>query len=186
MPPKNKFTKEEIVNAALMLVRTQGMEALTARSLAQALGASAKPIFGLFENMQDLTSQVLCAADGVYRGYLQAAIADTSLPPYKASGMGYIRFAKEDPHLFKWLFMRDRTGEALAEDREAVRPQLDMIMAKTGMDEDKAYLFHLEMWLYVHGIATMIATGYLNWDMDFVSKALTDAYLGLTHRFMEK
>ncbi len=186
MPPKSKFTTEEIISTALSLVRSQGVEALTARSLAEALGTSPKPIFGLFESMQDLTDSVMSAAGSLYEQYLADAMADPSLPPYKASGMGYIRFARQEPYLFKWLFMRDRTGQALTEDRESIRPLLKIIMERTGLCEDRAYLFHLEMWLYVHGIATMIATGYLDWDMEFVSNALSDAYWGLLHRFTEE
>lgn len=57
--------------------------------------------------------------------------------------------------------------------------------AKFRDSEDEAYLFHLEMWLYVHGIATMIATSYLDWDDEFISRVLTDAYMGLKYRYTE-
>ncbi len=186
MAPKKKFTKDEIIEAALALVQSRGIEALTARSLAQALGTSSKPIFSLFENMQELTDHVMQAANAVYEGYIRTAMGDPGIPPYKASGMGYIRFAREYPRLFKWVYMRDRTGEAVTEDREALRPLLTLLQENLGISEDRAYLFHLEMWLYVHGIATMIATGYLDWDMDFVSRALTDMYRGLCRSLKEE
>ena len=79
--------------------------------------------------------------------------------------------------------MRDRTGETVGEDRDEVRPLLDLIMRNLGITEDEAFLFHLESWVYVHGIATMIATSYLNWDMEFISKTLTDVYEGLKYRY---
>ncbi len=59
-------------------------------------------------------------------------------------------------------------------------------MKNLTLSEDEAYLFHLESWLFVHGIAAMLATSYLNWDTDFISRALTDAYQGLKHRFTNK
>ncbi len=186
MPPKCIFTKEEIIRTALQLVRTEGMDALTARSLAQALGTSTKPIFGLFASMQALQTAVLSAADVIYQQYLLDSMQGGKYPPYKASGMGYIQFAMEEKKLFKLLFMRDRSGETIAEDRESIRPLLDLLQNNLHISEDRAYLFHLEMWLYVHGIATMLATGYLDWDMAFVSSALTDAYLGLCARFREE
>ncbi len=99
--------------------------------------------------------------------------------------MAYIRFAKEEKELFKLLFMRDRSGERIAEDREEIRPLLDIIMNTLGIDEDKVYLFHLEMWVYIHGIATMIATSYLNWDTEFISKSVSDVYMGLKMRYTE-
>lgn len=110
-------------------------------------------------------------------------MADDKYPPYKASGIAYIQFAKEEKELFKLLFMRDRTGEMIEENREDIRPMLDIIMKNLGISEDEAYIFHMELWLYVHGIATMIATNYLEWDIGFIEKALTDAYEGLKYRY---
>ena len=56
MPPKPKFTREEIVGTALDLVREKGIEALTARELGAKLGSSARPIFTVFRNMEELTN----------------------------------------------------------------------------------------------------------------------------------
>ena len=78
--------------------------------------------------------------------------------------------------------MRDRTGEKIEEDRRSVAPLLRLISANTGMSEDDAYFFHLEMWIYVHGIATMIATGYLNWDEEQIGRMMADAYEGIRSR----
>ncbi len=186
MPPKVKFTKEKIVDTALSIVRESGMEALTARSLATRLGSSAKPIFGYFSSMDELQNEVMIAADRIYNGFITDDMQKGEYPPYKASGMAYIRFAREEAELFKLLFMRNRSGETIAEDREAVRPMLDLIMQNLGIDEDSAYQLHLELWIYVHGVATMFATSYLDWDMEFVSRALTDVYIGLKLRFTEK
>ncbi len=182
MPPKCKFTKDEIINVAVELVRLEGMGALTARSLAQSLGTSTKPIFGLFENMQQVQEAVLAEANERYLACLLREQKTGLYPAYKLSGMGYIRFAMEEKELFKLLFMRNRTGEAIEDNRESIAPQLDMIQSNLGIDRESAYPFHLEMWHYVHGIATMIATDYLHWELDFISTALTDAYQGLRHR----
>lgn len=183
MPPKFKFTREEIIRAALELVRLQGMDGLTARSLAAELGSSPKPIFGLFNNMEEVQSEVLCAANGLYQSYIQRGMSSGKYPPCKASGIAYIQFAKDEKELFKLLFMRDRSGERIVENCEEIRPMLDIIIKNLGISEDEAVLFHLELWLYVHGIATMIATNYLDWDIAFIEKALTDAYEGLKQRY---
>ena len=177
MPPKFKFTREEIRDAAFNITRQGGFPALTARSLAAKLGCSVKPIFGLFRNMEEVGQEVLSAANALYQSYIEKDMAEGKYPPYKASGMAYIRFAREEKELFKLLFMRDRSGEKIADEMEEIRPLLEIIQKNTGFSEEKAYLFHLEMWLYVHGIATMIATSYLDWDMEFVSRALTDGYM---------
>lgn len=185
MPPKCRFTREEIIQAALDLTAEKGVGALTARGLAQRLGSSAKPVFGLFANMEEVQQEVVKAANLRYQEYLRQDMSAGRYPPYKASGMAYIRFAREQKELFKLLFMRDRTHEekAAGDELEAL---LGLIQKNMGLSRDDAYRFHLEMWIYVHGIATMIATAYLEWDMDFISAALTDAYQGLRLRFLPK
>ncbi len=183
MPPKCKFTRDEILAAALDVTKENGMSGLTARGVAAKLGSSAKPIFGLFQNMEELQSEVINSANILYQSYIQRSMTEEKYPPYKASGMAYIQFAKEEKELFKILFMRDRTKENIEENRDEIRPLLNMIMKSLELSEDEAFHFHLEMWIFVHGIATMIATSYLNWDIEFISKTLTDAYEGLKHRY---
>lgn len=185
MPPKFKFTRDEITNAALNVTRKNGISGLTARALAAELGCSVKPIFGLFKNMEEVGQEVFIASDLLYQNYLREDMAKGKYSPYKASGMAYIRFAKEERELFKLLFMRDRSREKIEENKEEIRPIMQLIQQNLGISEDEAYLFHLEMWLYVHGIATMIATSYLDWDDEFISRVLTDAYMGLKYRYTE-
>ena len=186
MPPKFKFSRIQVISAALEIVQDEGMGGLTARALASRLGSSAKPIFGLFKNMEEVQQEVIKAANTIYQSYLSNDISAGKYPPYKASGMAYVRFAREKRELFKLLFMCDRSSENIEEDRESILPLLDMIQKNLGIGEDEAYLFHLEMWIYVHGIATMIATSYLDWDDAFVSRVLTDAYIGLKIQFTEE
>lgn len=185
MPPKFKFTRDEITNAALNVTRKNGISGLTARALAAEAWSSVKPIFGLFKNMEEVGQEVFIASDLLYQNYLREDMAKGKYSPYKASGMAYIRFAKEERELFKLLFMRDRSREKIEENKEEIRPLMQLIQQNLGISEDEAYLFHLEMWLYVHGIATMIATSYLDWDDEFISRVLTDAYMGLKYRYTE-
>ncbi len=182
MPPKNKFTKDEIISCALEIAEEGGLEAVTARAVAARLGASSKVIFGCFESMAELQSEVVAAA---YRKYLdkQARLCESGeYPVYKATGMAYIGFARSHPKLFKILFMEisppDEPGKLEELDRLA-----GIVSQNVGIAVDDARMFHLEMWVYVHGIATMIATGYLNWEVETVSRMLTDAYMGLKERY---
>lgn len=183
MPPKVKFSREEIIAAALDIVRKGGMNALTARSLAAALGSSAKPVFGLFENMQEVQDEVVHAANAQYQAFLYTEMMRGAYAPYKASGMAYIAFARKEKELFKLLFMRDRTDETTDTEDESLDDIIALISRNTGLSEENARLFHLEMWIFVHGIATMIVTNYLDWEEEYVSRALTDAYEGLKTRW---
>ena len=116
---------------------------------------------------------------------MQELMESGEYPPYKASGIAYIRFAKEEPELFKLLYMRDRSNESF-DDKIYMKPLMEEVQKNLDLSEDDAYLFHLEMWIFVHGIAVMTATSYLEWDMDKVSEVLSDAYMGLKYRFSER
>lgn len=183
MPPKVKFSRDEIIAAALDIVREGGMTALTARSLAARLGSSAKPVFGLFENMQEVQKEVMLAANAEYQEFLYAEMMRGIYKPYKATGMAYIDFARKEKELFKLLFMRDRSDEQGDTRDESIADIIALISRNTGLSEEEARLFHLEMWIFVHGIATMIVTNYLDWEEEHVSRALTDAYEGLRTRW---
>lgn len=184
MPRKFMFTREEIISAALNLTRKSGISALTARALGAELGSSSRPIFGLFKNMEEVQQEVLKAADTLYHNYLKEGMESGKYPLYKAAGMAYIQFAKEEKELFKLLFMRDRTHENVEDGEEEMKPFVEILKQKLGLNEEDAYLFHLEMWMYVHGIATTLATSYLEWDGEFISRVLTDGYEGMKSRYV--
>lgn len=183
MPPKVKVTKPDILQTALDLIREKGAEGINARAVAARLGVSTQPIFSNYESMEALKADAVAAANALYQSFIEADVASGRYPAYKASGMAYIRFAKEEPGLFKLLFMRDRTGETIQQGFDEIRPLLALIQKNTGLSEQDALLFHTEMWVYVHGIATMIATGYLQWDWELISRMLTDNYKGMKARW---
>lgn len=183
MPQQPRFTRDEILQAALELTRIQGSGALTARSLAQALGCSVRPIFGLFKNMEEVQTCVLSAARQLYQQRIDEAMTKRDDPPYKASGLAYIRFAREEPHLFRLLFMRDRHGQPDPKDESDIQPILSLLQQKLKLSPEDALRFHLENWAFVHGLATMITTGYLNLEQDQCRELLSDIYQGLVHRY---
>ncbi len=186
MPPKVKITKEDIKSAAVEIVRESGAEALNARALASKLGCSTQPIFSNYSSMEEIRKEVIDSVDEIYQNYIKNEMEKSEFPPYKASGMAYIRFAEKEKELFKLLFMRDRTGEKIGKGGKDFDTVVAIIMKNTGLPYERAFMFHLEMWIYVHGIATMLVTGYLNWDWELISKMLTDAYEGMKKRYVSE
>ena len=183
MPPKVKTTKEDIISAALETVRKSGADALNARNIAAFLCCSTQPIFSNFATMDELRFATLKAADALCGKYIENEIESGKFPVYKASGMAYIRFAKEEKELFKLLYMRDRANETFSEESSLNGKMCTIVQSNTGLDVKEAELFHLEMWAYVHGIAAMFATGFLNLEWELVSKMLTDSYQGLRKQY---
>lgn len=183
MPPKVKISKQEIIDAGIELIRRGGEECLNAREIAKLLGISTQPIFSNFENMYALRAEIINEANNIYEEYSKKEMQSGKYPIYKASGMAYIKFAKEEGQLFKLLFMRDRAGEDTEESTQFGDSVIDIVKNNTGLDMDTAKLFHLEVWSFVHGIATMIVTGYFDVDMSLVDKMVSDAYLGLKKQY---
>jgi hypothetical protein len=104
-------------------------------------------------------------------------------PRYKAFGMAYIRFAKEEKELFKLLFMRDRTEENISSAPD-FEESVQLIMQINGLTEEQARLMHLEMWTCVHGIGVMLATSFLSLEWELISNILTDVYQGIRTRHL--
>lgn len=186
MPRPNLFTKDNIIDASLEIMRREGPDGITARAVAEKLHTSTKPIFSLFSSMDEVKSETLERAYSIYLKAIEDAMKKGKYPPYKASGMAYIAFAGKEKELFKVLFMRDRTGETTETKDEDIAPLINLIMKNVGLTEEEARFFHLEMWITVHGIASMIATSYLTLDEETVSMILSDSYLGLRLRYEEK
>lgn len=179
MPPKIKITKTDIIQKALSLIRENGTESLNARSIAAALGCSTQPIFSNFDTMDALEEAVRVAAYEHYFAFLTKEAESGKYPTYKAFGMAYIRFAKEEKELFRLLFMCDRSEkEMLSVTPPDFEASIEMIMKANDISREKATLMHLEMWACVHGIATMLATSFLALDWELISTMVSDVYQG--------
>ncbi len=183
MPPKIKITKEDIIRTAVEIVKAEGVSALNARAVATVLQCSTQPVFSNFATMEELRLAVLAEANERCAAYRKQEVERGEYPPYKASGMAYIRFAKEEKELFKLLYMRDRAGEPMGMEAARDDRMEAIVQSNTGLDVDRAKLFHMEMWAFVHGIATMFATGFLDLEWTLVSQMLTDAYQGMRKQY---
>lgn len=181
MPPKIRISKEEIGRQAFELVRRQGIDALTAKSLARALNCSTQPIFWWFGTMQEVTDCVIRQAKNLFAEYVRRSDADPHA--FKAIGLNYIAFAKDEKELFKLLFMRRRADAADAPDivnSEENSPFiLEAVRAESGLSEDDAKRVFRELWLFSHGIATMIATATADFGDRAIRQMLSDVYRGV-------
>ena len=183
MPPKIKISKQDIINTAVDFIRKEGVHSLNARALASHIGCSTQPIFSNYQSMETLKQNVITAAYLLYQDFVITETNSNQYPAYKASGIAYIRFAKEESELFKLLFMRDRSEEQTVSWDPVTENVLELLQNDAGFTLEQANRFHLEMWIFVHGIATMFATSFLSLDMDTVSGLISDAFVGLKKRY---
>ena len=186
MPPSVKFTKDQIVEAALSVTRGGGIGSLTARSLASELGASTRPMFTYFETVDELKHEVHEAAKGVYKAYIERGLAEPV--PFLGVGQNTIRFAREEPELFKLLFLQKPDGtdggamEALAFSQDLVR---ESIMRIYKMDAFEADSYYRDLWLVAFSFCTMIAVGECPLTDEQMSAVLTEVSLSVCKAYKE-
>lgn len=162
MPPKPKFTKEEIVAAALDLVSEKGMDGLTARELGVRMGSSAQPIFTIFRSMEEVQDAVRDAALTRFESYARKVPQD--IPAYLQLGMQMVLFAKEEPKLYLLRFFPENREGALYEDMYSrmgimVKHCLDDLQKDYGLTRQDAKDIFRHMWIYIFGVGTLHATG---------------------------
>ncbi|MDE7305953.1 MAG: TetR/AcrR family transcriptional regulator [Clostridia bacterium] len=189
MPPKAKFTKEEIVSAALEIVKCEGIDALTARSLGSALGSSARPVFTVFENMDEVHCEVINAAKKLYAKYEDEGMNGENA--FKGSGTGYIRFATEQPKLFQLLFMREKENvpalnNVLFEVDDYSEKIINSVTSAFGFSRETSIEIYMHLWIYTHGIAVLIATNVCRFTEDEISYMLSEVCGSIVKKFREE
>lgn len=179
MPPRVKITKEQILDAAVSIIRESGLDRLNARALAQELHCSTQPILYAFATMEELKREAYRRVDQLHTEYLLNTPPDAD--PLLGIGLNYIRFAVEEPMLFRFLFQSGYAKEKnLPEmiDSAELSPVLDAIQEGLGMDRSKTRDVFLTLALFAHGYASLHANNTLEYDEGLAAAHLERAFLG--------
>ena len=186
MPPAVKFQKEDIINAAVHVARNKGIDAVTAREVAKELNVSVGPIFTWFDSMDELKAEVFQKAKDCYRAYVQKGLAGPI--PFLGVGQQYIRFAREEPELYKLLFLTPPENsmggamEALKFSQDLARESLMRIY---NMDAKTADMYFRDLWLVVFSFATLIVTDDCPYSDAEMSAILSEVSLSICKAFKE-
>ena len=169
MPRKPVTTKEAVIEGAFALIREQGHEALTVRNLAAFLGCSTQPIMYQFPDTETLKELTYQRADAYHSEYILAA------EDLLEMGIRYVRFAEEEPQLFRFLFQSGRFSGLSLEDLIRAPEAADVLAAVSAEGkltaEEAAAIFE-PLVAVVHGYASLIANNGMNYDPDAVRRAL--------------
>ena len=181
MPPKAKHTRDEIIAIAYELVREQGVEALTAREVAKRLGTSPSPIFALFRDMEELKAAVKERAEACFGSYM--ADAERYHPAYKRRGMQWVKFAQEEPLLFRMLFMQNMHGVDLDTALRKIPFDADTDIAIIMQDyratrQQAEHLFR-QMWIYTYGMCTLCAAKVWAFTEREIAQRLGEIFQGM-------
>ena len=181
MPAKKQITREMILDAALRILRRNGWAAISVKALAAELQCSTQPLYLSFSGMEDLRRELVPVAVQEFSRLMAQQAPDGRVRLY---GTGYVEFARREPSLFRFLFMRPG---AFQEMKPVLVPIIDASVAelqqKYGIPRDEADFLHDQLWMQAHGIAAMAATGYCSWDMAKVERMLAQCQALFTQKY---
>lgn len=156
MPPKQRISKQNIIDAGFKILKQNGIDYVNARAVCNELNCSTQPIFSQFENMDELKQELVEKSREVYNEYIKSAISGASIP-FKTSSVAYIKFAKSEPHLFLLLFVNEKI------ERSELKIEFPVES-------------HLHLWIYAHGIATLVATKSLQLSDEQIIQMIDEVY----------
>lgn len=180
MPAKIKATKEMIINAAFEIAREMGAENINARTVSERLNCSTQPVMYHFTTIEELKRAVYAKADLYHSEYLMN-IRNQQNGAMLGIGLNYIRFAIEEPHLFRFLFQSNFfNGTTMIEliDAEELMPVLSAMQKALEMSMEQTKKVFLTVFLFAHGYASIIANNTLKYDEDIIKDQLEQAYRG--------
>ena len=179
MSARKKIEKDNIIDTCVKITRKEGIDALNARKVAKALGCSTQPLFYLYENMDEIKKEVLQEISKLFNQALLKSNYDQ--PVYKDIGVNYIRFAKDEPEFFKIMFQSKMNKEMFDFiDLTGSSSQIfETISKQTGLSLENAKQFHLRMWLYVNGIASLVAHQTVEFNDEEIIELLKDQYVSM-------
>lgn len=156
--PKQRITKEMVVNAAFELARAGGMEQVLVKRIAERLGCSVQPIYSYCNNMEELRRDIEARAGNFVQNYLSSHIDEEDL--FRSTGQAYIHIAQKEPHLFKLFILQQREPVSSLEDlyeAEANPRTAAAIAGQYGLSLSQARRLHLNMLIYTIGLGTIFS-----------------------------
>ena len=179
MPPKTKVTAEMIVSAAIEVVRQRGFENINARAVSAQLHCSTQPVMYHFSTIDSLKKAAYKRVDRLHTEYMM------SIPPGQdpilGIGLNYVRFAVEEPQLFRFLFQSGYAQEnSLLEmvDSEELVPVLEAMREGAGLSPRKTRNVFITVALFAHGYASIIANNHLEFDEKLIAEHLERTWNG--------
>ena len=184
MPPKVKITNEEIIDAALTIVRKDGIASVNAREVAKILGCSIQPVFRNFKSMENLKKELYGRSGEIHSEYMEQGLRLHQIP-FLGMGIAYIDFARKEKNLFKFLFMSEEIkGIGFLEmiKQEENQEIVTLIAQMTGLKRERAEELFMDIWLMVQGIASLVATNDFEVSEEQIEKILKDSFLGFKYQ----
>ena len=179
MPPKTRVTEDNIIKAAIEVIRQSGFEKINARTVSEQLHCSTQPVLYHFSTIDNLKKAAYRQADQLHTQYIMNT--PPGQDPILGIGMNYIRFAVEEPQLFRFLFQSGYAEENTfldMVDSEKLVPVLSAMQEGAGLSRQKTRDVFITVALFAHGYASIIANNRLEFDEKLIAKHLEHAWNG--------
>lgn len=190
MAPRVQYSRDRLIDAAVELTREKGFEAVTARKLGAQLGSSSRPIFTAFENMEELQDEVVARAKLIFSNCIKDCMNETR--SFKKMGLRWIRFAQEEPQLYRLIFMREGQGNPfrlkdIAQNFDDIFDEvLKVIEDKYQINREEAEHVYRHMIFHAHGIASLIVAGETSFTDDELVDIFSEALWGIVGYIRQK
>ncbi len=158
------ITKDMILKTAFDIAREKGLDGISNRELAKKLNCSIRPIYYQFQNVDELYNELYIKIEKYFYKFLMDNMND-DMPKYKQVGINYIKFAKKEKELFKILFMSEidlGLNDFITKDMEDFNELSKLIKISTNLNDEDIESFHIKMWIFSHGLATLVASSTIN------------------------
>ena len=181
LPTTTKITKEMILNTAFEIAREKGFEKISNRELAKKMNCSIRPIYYQFKNVEELNKELYKKIERYFYEFLiDNMIKD--VPLYKQIGINYIKFAIAENNLFRFLFMteiKDEPSAFITTDKKGFEEVVKAIKISTKLSDKDIKSFHIKMWIFAHGIATLSATKSVKFTDEQIQDLLSQEFQAL-------
>lgn len=183
MPPRERISKEHVLNTAFEMTRESGFEALTARKLAERMDCSTQPIFRAYENMDMLKKDLFSKSAEYFSDYMLSNINEKD-PIYISMGMAYIELAKKETFLFKLIadiddYETDDIHEFLQGEDHGLLEKLPNTQKLDSIQKKELFLM---VWMFTHGVATLVTSNRVNLDNEEIITLIKKAYEGFLNQ----
>lgn len=177
MPPKVKTTEEEIIEAAFEVARSEGLGAVTAKSVSEKLGTSVAPIFRVFSSIEELKEAVVARIHTFHLDYLMNYPFHKS--KFMSYGFAYVNFAAQEPYLFDVIVQQGLYIQYIKEHKmpDSLSFIIESISELIGEDISFAIELFNHIQFYTHGIACMVYKNNVNLSEEEVERMLYTAFM---------
>lgn len=180
MPAAKRVSRDQIIDAAVDVLRDGGFSAVNARSVAKKIGCSTQPIYFSFKSMDELKAALTERAIQMHTQRVRDSLRrhEGNDSRYSSYGMGFVKFAAEEKQLFRWLYLE---GQQLGPYQSDILMQeiIGVIVDEFGYTEDVARRFHQDMIYFTYGLAILANTDHLHLTEPELREALRREFRAL-------